>query len=302
MEGKEKQRKQSRTFMDVVYKTTSLNEELCLDIYLPPQHLADSGYPVLMIFHGGGWEGGDKKLLSAYRISLLDKSLKAGFAVVSVNYRLVNETTHFPKPVEDCADAVRWVRANALNYNFNPERIGIWGESAGAHLAMLVGYADSTTWSGAVDLKNYVTKINFIINNYGPVDLNALFHTSAGKLKLWLFRVFVSETFQMRNKLIHGMTSYNIIENKTEAIAKSKDFSPLYYISSNSVPTLIFHGTKDKLVPFSQSVLLLKKLQQFQVKHEFIKIKDGNHGFFNQNQQKIDGFVDKTIDFMKNYG
>src|SRR5690606_21938939 len=160
---------EKKSFENVLYKITRNQDSLKLDVYLPESKAEKSGFPVLMIIHGGAWVEGDKSLDSVYYMrKLREEALNNDFAVVSINYSLLGKDIHFPAPVLDCKDAVRWVRANAGIYNFDSENIGLWGSSAGAHLAMLVGYTDDSLWKDTTNLESYSSEVNYVINNFGP--------------------------------------------------------------------------------------------------------------------------------------
>src|SRR5262249_44838326 len=102
-----------------------------LDLYVPAK--ADTPLPVIVWVHGGAWLGGGKGG-GGPAVPLVGK----GYAVASINYRLSQHAV-FPAQIEDCKAAIRWLRANAKTYNLNPERIGVWGASAGGHLVALLG-------------------------------------------------------------------------------------------------------------------------------------------------------------------
>ena len=104
---------------------------LRLDLYTPSE--APSGLPTLLYLHGGAWAVGDKSDAVAERLMPI---VANGFAVASVNYRLI-PSVRFPVPVHDVKAAVRWLRANAAEYGLDPDRIAIGGVSAGGHLASL---------------------------------------------------------------------------------------------------------------------------------------------------------------------
>ena len=94
--------------------------------------------PALVLIHGGGWQGLTKEYLSW----LAEDAAKRGYVVFNINYRLAQQAK-YPAAVEDCQAAVRWVKAHALVYKIDPARLAVWGESAGGHLASMVGLLDS---------------------------------------------------------------------------------------------------------------------------------------------------------------
>jgi acetyl esterase/lipase len=102
--------------------------------------------------HGGGWIEGDKVIhADDYVETTIKKLLPKQYAVISINYTLLNETTHFPLPLEDTKDAVRWVRQNAEKYNLDTNNIGLFGASAGAHLSLMAAYTPDNTFIGSPD-------------------------------------------------------------------------------------------------------------------------------------------------------
>jgi acetyl esterase/lipase len=118
------------TQADLVYARVG-GTSLRLDLYPPAG--TTSGLPTLLYLHGGGWAVGDKSDAAVERLMPI---VASGFAVASVNYRLVPSVS-YPAPVHDVKAAVRWLRANAVKYGLDPDRIAIGGFSAGGHLASL---------------------------------------------------------------------------------------------------------------------------------------------------------------------
>src|SRR6476659_4673521 len=107
---------------------------LLLDV-LRPKSQGERRLPVVVYIHGGGWEHGDKN--EGHRV-LCELALTGDYAAVTVAYRLSDEAI-WPAQIYDCKAAVRWVRANAKKYGFDPEHIGVCGGSAGGQLAAMVG-------------------------------------------------------------------------------------------------------------------------------------------------------------------
>jgi acetyl esterase/lipase len=118
-------------FTDIAYATTSETQKL--DIYLPNE--GKDPFPVIIAFHGGGFSEGDKS--SDYTDHML-QGLNHGYAVVTVDYRLSGEAK-FPASINDAKAAIRFIKVNAAQYNLNPNKIALWGSSAGGNLAALAG-------------------------------------------------------------------------------------------------------------------------------------------------------------------
>ena len=124
--------KESKVFRDLTYVEGG-HERNRLDLYLPEK--AEGRLPLIVWIHGGAWYAGSKTDPSP-AMAMVGK----GYAVASINYRLSQHAV-FPAQIEDCKAAIRWLRANAGKYNLDPERIGVWGLSAGGHLVALLGTA-----------------------------------------------------------------------------------------------------------------------------------------------------------------
>ncbi|SFQ77517.1 alpha/beta hydrolase [Flavobacterium akiainvivens] len=286
----------SRVFKNLAYKKITEFDSLMLDIYLP-ETIPQTKIPAVIFIHGGGWTDGSKDAIQTnYRQYVLKELLENGYAVFSIDYQLVNQSVHFPLPIVDCKDAVRWIRKNADYYHIDTTNVGIWGASAGGHLALLTAYSDDNDFIGNADLQPYSSKVNYVVDNFGPVDLNLLLKPETSNLSLKIFKVYSKEKYLKRQEKLIAITG--VRDDKSKIAAICKQFSPINYISSESVPTLILHGNADETVPLAQSELLSKILKQNSVEHQLIIYENATHGFKNINQQAIDEVVKTTISFM----
>ena len=105
-----------------------------LDLGMPVK-ASDELRPALVIVHGGGWRGGSRTV-DVFQKMMTDYA-KKGYVTVNIDYRLTDEAP-FPACIEDVKCAVRWLRAHADDYKIDPDRIGAYGHSAGAHLALML--------------------------------------------------------------------------------------------------------------------------------------------------------------------
>jgi acetyl esterase/lipase len=164
-----------------------------------------------------------------------------GYAVASIDYRLTR-TAPFPAQIEDCKAAVRWLRANAANYNLDADRIGVWGMSAGGHLAALLGTSGGVPeLEGNGDNMQYSSRVQAVCDVAGPADLAAL--TNVGPKRMFA---------------IESLLGGPLGKDKAKAVAAS----PVHYVSKDDPPFLIVHGEGDRVVPLEQSQRLYEELRK----------------------------------------
>jgi acetyl esterase/lipase len=149
------------------------SKDCTLDLALPKGR-ADRPRPAVVVIHGGGWIEGDKSSFVSPRTpgNILDFAA-AGFVAAAVNYRMSREAP-FPAGLYDCQAAVRWLRAHAPDYRLDPNRIGAYGNSAGGHLALLLGLLDPSS-SGLEEpdgpFPRESSRVQAVASDSGPLDL-----------------------------------------------------------------------------------------------------------------------------------
>ena len=228
---------------DVTYCTVD-GVALKMDVYYPFEE--HGRFAVAMYVHGGGWSSGDKaKGAGAADIPALQQ---AGFLVVSVNYRLAPEY-EFPAMIEDVKCAVRSLRAHADLYNLDPNRIGVFGGSAGGHLVSMLGTTDESAGFDAGEYLEYSSRVQAVVDMFGPADLTVDFEGG-------------------------GDTVRRAFGDFDLALA-----SPVTYVTADDPPFLILHGEQDALVPIAQSEALLAALQAVGVSAELVPVANAGHGF-----------------------
>ncbi|WP_333597443.1 alpha/beta hydrolase [Chryseobacterium flavum] len=282
---------------NIVYKTGVNGDDIALDIYVPKNITIDK-LPVLIYVHGGGWVKGDKTVRTeSYLEPVIEKLIARQYAIISIDYTLLNDSTHFPLPLEDTKDAVRWVRKNAEKYQFDVENIGLFGASAGAHLSLLAAYTPDHAFTGSPELSSYSAKVNYVVDHYGPADLNKLFHTRAGTVPVFMIGLISKKIINLQQNLVKGLSGYDIQKDQEKVISYFKTLSPCNYVSSG-VPTLIMQGNKDKVVPLSQSKKLYRKLKRAGVQSSLIIIENGQHGFSTTEKASLNKMVDQMVGFI----
>lgn len=252
---------------DITYSKVG-NVELKLDMARPE---GDGPFPAIVFIHGGGWAQGSRQAYS----NAIEQAAKRGYVAITISYRLMQydqekkETTTaepiFPAQIHDAKAAVRWLRANAKTYQVDPERIGVTGGSAGGHLSLLVGLAGPEAGlEGNGGYADYSSRVQAVVNVFGPTDMAACYETSS---VAWIFRLFMGGT-------------------PHEAAETYKAASPVTYVSKDDPPVLTLHGDLDKLVPIAQAEILDQKMKEAGADHTLMIFKGHGHGFGGEDAQK----------------
>jgi acetyl esterase/lipase len=281
---------------NIVYKTNGKGNPLSLDLYTPKSS-SESKMPVLIYVHGGAWVKGNKMVRDgSYIETFISKLLDKKFAVISIDYTLLNDSIHFPLPLEDTKDVVRWVRKNATEYHFDPDNVGFFGASSGAHLSMIAAYTPDSEFPGSPELSSYSAKVNYVIDHYGPSDMNKLLHTRLGKVPVFFFGLAAQKIVDLRTDLVRGLSGYDIKKEKRKTIDYFKTISPVSY-AAGGVPTLIMQGNKDKVVPMKQSKKLRRKLNRNNILNNLIIVENGIHGFGTTDKMYLDQLTNQMVNF-----
>ena len=239
---------------DIVYRRIN-GHSLRLDIYTPTS--ITHPLPVTMWIHGGAWRHGVKEQRSPVNL------VAHGYAMVNIEYRLSEEAS-FPAQIEDCKAAVRWIRAHAATYHFDPDHIGAWGHSAGGHLAALLGTSgDVAALEGDGDNLNYSSRIQAVVDLSGPSDI------------LDLYQAFGREGGHRGDRGRH-LTDQFLGDSPERDSATAIAASPITYVSRDDPPFLLIHGEHDPSIPVEQSELLVQKLKAVNVNATLIVTNRGH--------------------------
>ena len=232
-------------YKDIIYKTVD-STNLKLDIY-HAKNISESA-PLLLFIHGGAWKKGNKHDYLRYLVDFARK----GYVTATVQYRFSNKVK-FPAQLQDVKAAIRWLKKNADNYNINSKKVAVIGGSAGGHLAMMAGYTSGISEFNEETESPYSSEVQAVVNLYGPADLTTEYAREQSSVT-------------------------NLIGKKyNEAPELFQKASPTNYITADDPPTLIFQGTIDELVPFSQSDNLTKQLENAGAQVEYHKLEGWPH-------------------------
>lgn len=226
---------------DVAYGTAG-GQSLLADLYLPKQRSKPT--PAIIFIHGGGWVVGDKRQVWPVYLDFV----KEGFAVLSIDYRL---KAPYPAAVEDCQRAVRWLRSRAQEYNIDPEKFGAIGQSAGGHLASLLGLTEAGGANGD-PLERYSSQVQAVVNQFGPTQI------SAGDFGYGIPFPY--------DDSCHCLGTINHAA------------SPYYLVTSNAAPFLLIQGGRDPTVNPENMICFARALYRANVEVSLVIWPNTGHG------------------------
>lgn len=277
------------THADLVYAEVG-GQPLRLDLYLPTT--GPTPRPLLVWIHGGGWSGGNRFPAPNFALQLRER----GFAVASLSYRLTSqagqwgsEPVIFPAQIHDVKAAIRWLRAQAPTWQLDVTRFGVWGSSAGGHLAALVGSSgNDPLLEGSVGSElGQSSAVQAAVDYYGPTDIvqmNLDVTTPPGGFDH-------DASTSPESRLIGfdqpgegiGVLRANLDNPNPPfpALAQlAQEVNPIHWLDADDPPFLIVHGTADTTVPYAQSLRLRDALSALGRAPWFLSVEGAGHGGF----------------------
>ncbi len=249
---------------NIEFATVDGGEILLLDAWVPD---GPGPFPAVIVVHGGGFINGDKQ---TYVKPLFEPLRNSGFAWFTINYRLAPKV-HFPVPQQDLGRAIKWVKANAKQYKVDVAKIALMGESAGASI------------------------VNYVAVHPGPgEEVSAV--VSLYSVNDWTQRSKQRDGLGANLSKLLGLPP----ELTSSTLEKLKEISPITYVSKNSPPFYLIHGTRDVQVPYDQSVLMCEEFHAVGAKCELLTLPGGGHGM--AGWEKIPGILhykEKMIQWLK---
>jgi acetyl esterase/lipase len=247
------------------------------DVYLPE----DTGgpCPAIIWIHGGGWRSGNRELAPDLRRFFAAR----GFAMVAIDYRL-SRAAVFPAQIEDVRTAIRWLRSVASSYRVDPTRIGLWGASAGGHLAALAGLAPVRCFRPAdAAYPDYDAAVQAVVVGYAPIDFLQLdAHRPPSGTRSEDPESLLLPDPDLPSTDAHSYESLLLGEPIATCPDRVRAANPIAYGDGASVPFLILHGLADTTVPPHQSELLYDALKARPTNVALALIDGLGHGFLNR--------------------
>lgn len=265
---------------DVVYGR-KYGTSLTMDVFTPTKNA--NGLGVIFVVSGGWFS--NHAALDGAGSTFAKEFLNRGYTVFGVVHGSQPKFT-IPEILQDMHRAVRFIRHNAQKYKIDPDRIGIYGGSAGGHLSLMQGLAGD---KGNPDAKDPVDKessrVQAVACFYPPTDF--LNYGKEGEIALG---TGVLSNFKAPfdfHELDKKNNTFVKITDEKKRLAIGQQISPITHASADDPPTLIIHGDADKLVPIQQAQILVKKLQDVEVEAKLITKPGASHGWPNQNKDLI---------------
>jgi acetyl esterase/lipase len=222
--------------------------DLKLDIYRPDEA---STRAAIIFLHGGGWRGGSREAMRPLARAM------AGFGFVGLpaQYRLTGQSP-WPAQIHDVKAAIRWTRANAERLGVDSQRIVLWGSSAGAHLALLAaGTPDDPQFEGEIGPKGVSSAVQAVIAVHPPTS------------------------FYVGPRDLAHSSAIDALMGPGAGEADARAASPLTHVSASFPPTLLLHGTEDRVVHHSSSQRMLDALRAVRAPADMHLFHGQNHGF-----------------------
>lgn len=255
----------------VAYKTVG-DIQLNLWIFKPENHKVTDTAPAIVFFFGGGWSSGSPSQFVKHCEYLASR----GMVAIVADYRVKSRhNVRVNECVSDAKSAIRWVRENASKLGVDGNRIAASGGSAGGHLA--AACAILPKFDEENEDKSVSSKPNALVL-FNP----ALILASVDNAE-W-------------NKTFSDMSASNRLEERFGT--KPENISPYHNLVGKLPPTIIFHGTADKTVPFETVELFTKKMIELGNKCTLVPYKGASHGFFND---KSSSFYADTFNKMDEF-
>ncbi|MEI2275988.1 alpha/beta hydrolase [Paenarthrobacter ilicis] len=277
---------------ELSYAITVGFRRLSMDVWLP-RKAAEAAVPLVVWIHGGAFQLGDRRELPPTFVpdSVFRRLNEAGIACATVDYRYSLEAP-FPAQLHDIKAAVRYLRHHADVLGIDGERIGAWGESAGGHLAALLGLTGSREdLEGGLGVQGQSSAVNAVVDFYGISSLNDV------------SRRLGVESF-LNGPLTAAVPPGASLDPGTMLVGGAPDpallhaASPLGYVTAGAPPFLLVHGNRDGLVPHSQSELLADALERAGVQNKLITIDGADHCFFFA-EDEVDWILETSVDFFR---
>ncbi|GAB3193821.1 hypothetical protein GCM10027261_10430 [Geodermatophilus arenarius] len=269
----------ARHFSGVTYAVAFGYRPLQLDVWVPD---TPAPAPLVVWVHGGAFMMGDRRYLpeTLRENQVFDALLDAGLAVATIDYRHALEAP-FPALLHDAKAAVRYLRRFAGELGVDTTRIGAWGESAGGHVAALLGLTGHRPdLEGTHGVVGESSAVDVVVDWYGVSDLATMPRQAPPP-----------QIAALLPEELRGPPEEHLVAGLTDATRA--DASPVTHATADAPPFLLLHGTADWLVPYAQSERLHAALQAAGARSELVPVEGAGHVWLGHDD--VDGIVDRSV-------
>jgi len=255
----------------VVYASPDGVDLLC-DVYSPVRETETAELrPVVILIHGGAWSSGSRLTMSGHAMRLA----KVGFVAISIDYRLA-PAWKFPTQLDDVRRAMWWVADKHEELGIDRNRMGLFGYSAGGHLACLIGTLADESPESIGDTTRFPHSDERLANMIKPLAI------CAGGPPCDLTAISAN----------NGGLAYFLGGTPAEVPHLYLAASPVTHVSAGDVPTLFIHGDRDAIVPAANSASLFAAQRKSGVQSEFVTIEKQGHMLTFINPKTAESMVD----------
>ncbi len=247
---------------DIVYAIRD-GEDLHIHLLQPVEggpSALQRAYPCVVFVQGSAWH---RQYLFGHLPEMV-RLCQHGYTVAIVQYR-PSEVAPFPAQAQDVKTAIRYLRKHAVELRLLPQRLAIWGDSSGAHTALMVAFTGDQ--APDTDLYNEESaQVSCVVEWYGPVDISKMNEVPS-----------VQDHVQPDSPEGYLIGRKNVLENPQLA----EKTIPMRYLSRDkaSPPLLMMHGSRDELVSFQQGCLLYQEMRALDKDVEMYRLEGAYHGY-----------------------
>ncbi len=273
---------------DVIYGR-KFGTALTMDVFTPKQDARGVG---LILVVSGGWFSAHE----AIAVPLIEPLVERGYTVFAVVHGSQPKFT-IPEILQDMNRAVRFIRHHAEDYGIDPDRIGIYGGSAGGHLSLMQGVAGDAGNPKAKDpIERTSSRVQAVACFFPPTDFLNYGKTGENALGRGILENFKAP-FDF-HELDPRQHKFVPITEEERVLEIGRDISPVNHVSPDDPPTLIVHGDADKLVPIQQAELIVEKLKEAGVEAKLVVKPGAGHGWADL-PKDVETFADWFDDHLK---
>jgi acetyl esterase/lipase len=254
---------------------------LTLDVFTPKKD--PNGAAAILVVSGGWFSSHD--FIDFAGGSFVEPLTSRGYTVFAVVHGSQPKFT-IPEVLLDIHRSVRFIRHNAKEYGIDPDRLGIYGASAGGHLSLMQGLAGDAGDPSARDpVDRASSRVAAVACFYPPTDF--LNYGKEGEIALGrgVLKDFKAP-FDF-HELDKKTNSFVPVTDEEKVLEIGRKISPVNHVSKDDPPTLILHGDADKLVPIQQAEVLVKKLKEAGVEAKLVTKPGAAHGWPQQEKDMV---------------